>query len=128
MHFLSLHQPAWLETRPQGIEAKRRAVPHRRRAHGRAAPRGPTRLVQRVLQLRPLACAVTQTDHLGPFWDHLAHQLDSSDVEGLRAMPFGALAHAPRQGQSAPLLDHVEPQRHAATADDTAIHDYSQRL
>ena len=60
--------------------------------------------------------------------DHLAHQLDYSDMEGLRKMPFGALAHAPRQGQSAPLIDHVEHQRQAATADDTAIHDHHKGL
>src|SRR2546428_10592989 len=41
MDVLDLDQSAWLETRPQGIEAKRRAVPRRCRAHGRAACVGP---------------------------------------------------------------------------------------
>ena len=43
-------------------------------------------------------------------------------------MPFGTLAHTPRQGQGAPLLDHVEHQCQAATADDTAIHDHHKCL
>src|SRR5207247_8462353 len=40
MDFLSLDQPAWLETRPQGIEAKRLAVPHRPPSNSRVANRG----------------------------------------------------------------------------------------
>ena len=43
-------------------------------------------------------------------------------------MPFGTLAHAPRQGQGTSFIDDVEHQREAATADDAAIHDHNQRL
>jgi len=43
-------------------------------------------------------------------------------------MSFGTLAHAPREGQGASLLDDVEHQRQAATANDTALHDHDQRL
>src|SRR5262245_42371324 len=49
MDVLKRNQAAWLETHPQGIEAKRRAVPRRRRAQGRAADVGPTRLMERGL-------------------------------------------------------------------------------
>jgi len=125
---LSLDQAAWLQTCPQGIQAKRLAVPRRRCAHGRAAHGGPAHLVQCALQISPIELAVAQKDHRGPLGDHLAQQLDDLDVEGLGTMPFGTVAHAPRQGQGAPLLDHVDHQRHATTADDTAIHDHHQRL
>ena len=128
MDFLSLDQPAWLETRPQGIEAKRLAVPRRRGAHGRAAHLGSARLVQRVLKISPIALAVAQKDHLGPLGEQRVPQFDHGYVEILGTMPFGTLTHAPRQGQGAPLLDDVEPQRQAATADDTAIHDHHKRL
>src|SRR6266436_1402324 len=57
MDVLSLDQSAWLETRPQDIEAKCRAVPRRRRAQGRAAGVGPARLMQRGLQRRPIELA-----------------------------------------------------------------------
>jgi hypothetical protein len=43
-------------------------------------------------------------------------------------MPFGTVAHAPSQGQGAPLLNDVEHQRQAAPADDPAIHDHDKRL
>src|SRR5947208_7603865 len=66
MDVLALNQSAWLATRPQGIKAKRRGVPRRRRAHGRAAYGGPARLMQRRLEGRPLERAVAQKDHLGP--------------------------------------------------------------
>ena len=128
MDILSLDQSAWLQTRPQGIEAKRLAVPRRRCAHGRAAHLGPTNLVQGALQIRPIELAVAQKDPLGPLGDQLAPQLDDLDVEGLGTMPFGTLAHAPSQGQGAPLRDHVEQQRQATTAADTAIQDHHQRL
>ncbi len=128
MNILQFDQPAWLETRPQGIEAKRLTVPCRRRAHGRAAHLGPAHLVQRGLKIRSIELAVAQKDHPGPRGDHLAQQLDDRDVEGLGTMPFGALAHAPRQRQGTPLLDHVDHQGHTATADNTAIHDHDQRF
>ena len=60
---LDLDQAAWFAIRPQGIEAKGRAVPRRRRAHGRAAGLGPARLMPRGLQRRPIALAVSQQDH-----------------------------------------------------------------
>jgi hypothetical protein len=128
MDILSLHQAAWLQTRPQRIEAKRLAVPRRRGAHGRAADLGPAHLVQRALQIRPIALAVAQKNHLGPLGDELADELDDLHVEGLRTMPFGTLTHAPREGQGAPLIDHVEHERQAPPADDTAIHDEHHRL
>jgi hypothetical protein len=77
---------------------------------------------------RPIELPVTQKNDRGSLGKHGAHQLDHGDVEFLGTMPFGTLAHAPRQGQGAPLLDHVEHQRQAATADDTAIHDHHKRL
>ena len=43
-------------------------------------------------------------------------------------MPFGTVADAPRQGQRASLIDHMEHQRQAAPADNTAIHDHHQGL
>src|SRR5919202_2696300 len=46
MDVFDLDQSAWLETRPQRVEAKRRAIPRRRRAHGRAAGVGPARRMQ----------------------------------------------------------------------------------
>ena len=128
MHILQRDQPAWLATRSQGIEAKRLTVPCRRRAHGRAANRRPAHLGQRVLKLSSIALAVAEKDSPSPLWDHRAQQLDDRDMEGLGTRPFGALAHAPRQRQGAPLQDHVDPQGHTATADDTAIHDPDQRL
>ena len=42
-------------------------------------------------------------------------------------MPFGTVAHAPRQGQGTSLLDPVEPQRQAATTNDPALHAPHQR-
>ena len=63
MDVLYLDQAAWFETRPQGIEAKGRAVPRRRRAHGRAAGLGPARLMHRGLQRRSIELAVSQQDH-----------------------------------------------------------------
>ncbi len=84
--------------------------------------------MQCALELRPIELAVAQKNHLGPLGDQLTYQLDDLDVESLGTMPFGTVAHAPRQGQGAPLLDHVDHQRHATTADDTAIHDHHQRF
>ena len=84
--------------------------------------------MQRVLQRRPIELAVAQKDYFGPCGNQCAQQLDHGDVERLGTMPFGTVAHTPRQGQSAPLLDDVEHQRQAAPADDTAIHDHHQGL
>jgi hypothetical protein len=124
----ALTQPPWLEARASHIKAKGLALPCRRRAHGRPADVGPAQLAPCSLQRRPIALAVAQQDHLGPLGDDRAHQCDHGDVEFLGTMPFGTLAHAPRQGQRAPLIDHMEQQRQAATADDTAIHDHHKRL
>ena len=84
--------------------------------------------MQGALQIRPIELAVAQKDHLGPLGDDLAQQRDDRDVEGLGTRPLRTFAHAPRQRQGASLLDHVDHQRQAATAYDTAIHDHSQRL
>ena len=43
-------------------------------------------------------------------------------------MPLGTVAPTPREGQGAPLLDYVEPQRPAAPAAGTALHDHHQGL
>ena len=43
-------------------------------------------------------------------------------------MPLGTVAPTPREGQGAPLRDHVEPQCQAAPAAGTALHDYHQGL
>jgi hypothetical protein len=51
MDVLDLDQAACFEPRPQGLEAQGRAVPRRRRAHGRAAGIGPARLMPRGLQI-----------------------------------------------------------------------------
>src|SRR5215831_1587995 len=53
---LYLAQPAGLATRPERIAAEGRALPRRHGARGRAARGGPARLLQRVLQARPIAC------------------------------------------------------------------------
>jgi hypothetical protein len=123
-----LNQPPWLEARASPIKAKGLALPCRRCAHGRPADVEPAQLAQCSLQRRPIALAVAQKDHRGPRGDDRAHQCDHGDVEFLGTMPFGTVAHAPRQGQRAPLLDHMEHQRQAATADDTALHDHHKRL
>src|SRR5262245_9654879 len=60
MDVLDRNQSAWLETRPQGIEAKRRAVPRRRRAHGCAAGVGPARCLERGLEGCPGELPVPQ--------------------------------------------------------------------
>jgi hypothetical protein len=85
-------------------------------------------LVPWALQLRPLTCAVAQHDPLGSRGDHLAQQLDACAVQGCGPRPCGTVAHTPRQGQGAPLLDHVEHQRPAPTADDTALPAHHQPL
>jgi hypothetical protein len=128
MDVLSLDQAAWFETRPQGIEAKWRAVPCRRRAHGRAAGVGPARLMQRGLQRRPVELAVPQKDHLGPLWDHLAPQLDHGDVESFWKVSLRSVAHPPRQWQGATFLDDMDHQRGTPAAHAAAIHDEHHRL
>jgi hypothetical protein len=50
------------------------------------------------------------------------------DGEGLGPRPLGALAHAPRSRQGAPLRDHVEPQRRTAAPHDPPIHPQPERL
>src|SRR5262245_29560520 len=97
MNILELNQAAWLETHPQGIEAKGCAVPRRRRAHGRAAYVGPARLMERGLEGRPVELAVAQKDHLGPLGDHLAYQLNRGDMEVFRKVSLRGVAHSPRQ-------------------------------
>ena len=128
MNVLDLDQSAWLETRPQGIEAKRRAVPRRRRAHGRAAGVGPARLMPRGLQRRPVARAVTQKDHPGPLGDHLAQQLDQGDVEVCGTGALRGVAHPPGQRQGATFRDDRDHQRSTPTAHAAAIHDEHHRL
>ena len=81
-----------------------------------------------ALQSRPIARAVAEQDHLAPLGDQRAQQLDALDVERLGTMPLRTVAHAPRQRQGAPLLDHVDHQRQATTAAAAAIHDHHQRL
>ena len=125
---LYFDQPACFETRSQGIESKRLTIPRRRCAHGHEAHIEPTHRVQRALQIRPIALAVAQQDPLSPLGDQRAPQRDDSKVDGRGTMLFGTVAHAPRQGQLAPLIDHVKYQRHAATPDATAIHDHHPRL
>src|SRR5215813_7341564 len=90
--------------------------------HGRTTSIGPAHLAQLRLQRWPIELAITQKDDLGPCRDHWAHPLDYGQVECLRTMPLGTLAHTPGEGQGASLIEHVEPPRHTATADDTAIH------
>jgi len=128
LDLFSRNEPPWLETRASRIKAKGLALPRRCRAHGRPAPGGPAQRLQCVLQRRPIAPAVTQQDDLGPLGHQRAQQRDHGDGESLGTMPFGTLAHAPRQGQRAPRINPVEHQCHAATADDTALHAHHQRV
>ena len=125
---VELTQPPRLDTRASHLKAKGRALPCRRRAHGRPADGGPAHLAPWGLQRRPIARAVAQNDHLGPRGDDRAHQGAHGDVECCGTMPWGTVAHAPRQGPRAPLIDHMEQQRQAAPADDTALHDPHKRL
>src|SRR5438094_3351023 len=108
MDVLALNQSAWLATRPQGIEAKRRGVPRRRRAHGRAAYVGPARLMQRRLEGRPLERAVAQKDHLGPRRDPLAHPLDHGAVEVCGQVALRGLAHPPSPWPGSTFLDDMD--------------------
>jgi hypothetical protein len=122
LHLFSLDAGAWLATRSQGIEAKGRAFPGRHGALGRAARLAPARLIARLLQQRPIALAVAQNHHGGARGEARSHQVHQSDVQGLGTMPLGAVPHAPGSRPGAPFRDHVEPQRRAAAAHDTAIH------
>jgi len=128
MDVLDLDQSAWFATRPQGSEATRRAVPRRRRAHGRAAGVGPARLMPRGLQRRPVALAVTQKDYRGPLGDPLAHQLDHGDVEIFGKVALRSLAHPPGQWQGATCRDDMDHQRGTPAAPAAAIHDEHHRL
>ncbi len=125
---LQRDEGAWLATRSQGIEAKGLAFPRRHGALGCAAPIVPPRLVARGLQRRPIARAIAQKHDLGPFGEARAPQFDQRNVPLLRTMPLGALAHAPRQGQGASLLDHVDHQGCTVAAYDTPIHHQHERL
>ncbi len=55
-------------------------------------------------------------------------QCHQSDVQVLGKMALGALAHAPRQRQGAPCIDHVDHPRRTAAPHDTAIHHQHERL
>ena len=55
---LQLNQPAWLETRAERIKAEGLALPPRHGARGRATRVGPARLLQRLLQSRPIEFAI----------------------------------------------------------------------
>src|SRR5215468_236659 len=128
LNVLELNQSAWLETRPQSIEAKCRAVPRRRRAHGRAAYVGPARLMERGLEGRPIELAVAQKDHLGPLGDHLAHQLNHGDMEVFSNVALRGVAHSPRQWQGSTLIDDMDHQRATPAAYAAPIHDKHHRL
>src|SRR5215467_4244824 len=128
MDVLELNQAAWLETRPQGIKAKRRAVPRRCRAHGRAAYVGPARLMERGLESRPVELAVAQKDDRGPLGDHLAHQFDHGDVEVFRKVALRGLAHPPSQRQGSTFIDDMDHQRATPAAYAAPIHDKHHRL
>ena len=71
---LSLDQPTRLETRASGIEAEGLALPRRHRARGRAARVGPARLLQCLLQPRPIEFSIAQQHHLRPCGDQLTDE------------------------------------------------------
>jgi hypothetical protein len=73
---LSLDQPTRLETRPERIEAEGLARPRRHGARGCAARVGPARLLQRLLQLRPIEFPIAEQHHLRPRGDQPADEYD----------------------------------------------------
>ena len=109
-----------LAPRPQGLEAAGLDRPWRHGAQGGAAGVGPAPLVQGGRPRRPVALAVTPNDPLGPRGEPRAAPLDHGAVERRGNLALGALAHAPRPRQGAPLRADVDPQRHPATASATA--------
>lgn len=123
----AVQQSPRLATRASHSAAHSLALPRRRRAPGWTAHGGPAPRAQWGLQRRPLARAVPQQDALGPLGNPRAQQRDQGDVASLGTRPCGTVAHAPRQGPRAPLLHHVAPPRHTATADATARPDHHQR-
>src|SRR5262244_1942173 len=125
---LQLDQPAWLETRAERIQAEGLALPRRHGARGRATRVGPARLLQSVLESRPIEFSIAQQHHLRPCWDQLADEGDQSDMELFGKVALRSLAHAPGQWQGSTFIDDMDHQRGTPTAHAAAIHDEHQRL
>ena len=88
----------------------------------------PPCLLQRVLEVGPIAFPITQHYSPCPRRDQLLSLRHQRDRQRLRAMPFLAAPHSPRQRQRSPLVDHVDHERPTPTAHDAAINDEHQRL
>src|SRR4030095_15106404 len=99
---LQLDQPARLETRAERLQAAGRTLPRRPGPRGRATRVGPARLLQPLLESRPIACAIASPRPRRPCWDQPAAQVDQGDRERCGQVALRGLAHAPGQRQGAP--------------------------
>jgi hypothetical protein len=124
----SLDQPPRLETRAKRLQAEGFARPRRHGPCGGATRIGPARLLARVLELRPIACAIAQQHDLRPRGDQRADEGDQGDMKLFRKGPFRGVAHPPGQREGTTFLNDMDHQRGTPAAYAAAIHDELHRL
>src|SRR4029453_4102968 len=73
---LQLDQPARLETRAECIQTEGLTLPRRHGTRGRATRVGPARLLQGLLEPRPIEFPIAQQHHPRSRWDQPADEFD----------------------------------------------------
>jgi hypothetical protein len=123
-----LDEPTRLATRAERIKAEGFARPRRHGTCGGATRRGPARLLERLLELRPIEFPIAQQHDLRPRGEQLADEGDQGDMPLFRKVPLRGLAHPPGQREGATFLHDMDHQRGTPAAYAAAIHDEHHRL
>src|SRR5499427_6166629 len=94
---LAFDQLPRFETRAECIQAEGLALPRRHGTRGGATRIGPARLLERLLEPRPVEFAIAQQHDLRTRGDQLADEGDQGDMQLFRKVPFRGVAHPPGQ-------------------------------
>src|SRR5215831_18813270 len=108
---LQLDQPAWLEARAERIQAEGLALPRRHGARSRATRVGPARLLQRLLESRPIEFPIAQQPHLRPRGEQPADEVDQGDMELFGKVALRGLAYPPGERQGTTFISDMDQQR-----------------
>jgi hypothetical protein len=116
-----------LETGGHGVAPEALAVPHDDALPPRLDPRGPVIRLSRVLETRPIPCAIAPQDPRRPGRSPLVDLCAQGQRPRRGTMPWLACAHPPGQRQGAALVDHRPHPGDTPTPHDTALSPHDQR-
>ena len=85
------------ETRAERLKAEGLALPRRHGTRGGATRLGPARRLERLLEPRPVACAIAPQHDWRPRGEQRADEGDQGDRPRFRKVPLWGVAHPPGQ-------------------------------